>query len=42
MEFENEAMIGSGPFKLLEYKQGEFVRLGANKQHFSQIGRAHV
>jgi peptide/nickel transport system substrate-binding protein len=36
VEFENEAMIGSGPFKLLEYKQGEFVRLGANKQHFSR------
>lgn len=35
VEFENETMIGSGPFKLLEYKQGEFVRLGANKQHFS-------
>lgn len=36
VEFENEALIGSGPFKLLEYKQGEFVRLGANKQHFSR------
>ena len=36
VEFENETLIGSGPFKLLEYKQGEFVRLGANKQHFSR------
>ena len=36
VEFENETLIGSGPFKMLEYKQGEFVRLGANKQHFSR------
>ena len=36
VEFENETLIGSGPFKLLEYKQGEFVRLGGNKQHFSR------
>ena len=36
VEFENETLIGSGPFKLLEYKQGEFVRLGANKLHFSR------
>jgi peptide/nickel transport system substrate-binding protein len=26
-EFLNEAMIGSGPFKLVEYKQNEFVQL---------------
>jgi peptide/nickel transport system substrate-binding protein len=33
-EFENLEMIGTGPFKMLEYKQNEFVRLGANKEHF--------
>lgn len=34
-EFENLEMIGTGPFKMLEYKQNEFVRLGANKDHFA-------
>lgn len=34
VEFENEAMIGSGPFKMVEYRQGEFVHLAANKEHF--------
>ena len=34
VEFENVEMIGTGPFKMLEYKQNEFVRLGANKEHF--------
>jgi peptide/nickel transport system substrate-binding protein len=33
-EFENPEMIGSGPFKLEEYQQNEFVRLSANKEHF--------
>jgi peptide/nickel transport system substrate-binding protein len=33
-EFENNEMIGSGPFKLAEYKQGEFARLTANKEHY--------
>jgi peptide/nickel transport system substrate-binding protein len=28
-------MIGTGPFKMLEYRQNEFVRLGANKEHFA-------
>lgn len=32
-EFENSEMIGSGPFKLAEYKQGEFVHLTANESH---------
>ena len=31
--FENKEMIGSGPFKLLEYKQGEFIHLAAVKDH---------
>ncbi len=34
VEFENEAMIGSGPFKMVEYKQNEYVRLAANKEHY--------
>lgn len=34
VEFENTAMIGSGPFKMVEYKQSEFVQLAANKEHF--------
>jgi peptide/nickel transport system substrate-binding protein len=33
-EFENLEMIGSGPFKMQEYSQGEFVHLVANKEHF--------
>ncbi len=33
VEFENEEMIGSGPFKMVEYKQNEFVHLAANKDH---------
>ncbi|MBE0672726.1 MAG: ABC transporter substrate-binding protein [Anaerolineales bacterium] len=35
LEFENTAMIGSGPFKMAEYVQNEFVRLAANKEYFS-------
>jgi peptide/nickel transport system substrate-binding protein len=34
VEFENLEMIGSGAFKMVEYKQNEFVRLGANKEYF--------
>jgi peptide/nickel transport system substrate-binding protein len=33
VEFENQEMIGSGPFKLVEYAQGEFVHLEAVKDH---------
>jgi len=33
-EFENVEMIGSGPFKMVEYKQNEFVHLAANKDYF--------
>ncbi len=33
-EFTNDAMIGTGPFKMVEYKQNEFVHLAANKDHF--------
>jgi len=35
VEFENTAMIGTGPFKMVEYKQNEFVHLAANKDHFN-------
>ena len=36
LEYENTEMIGSGPFKMAEYAQNEFVRLTANKEHFSR------
>jgi peptide/nickel transport system substrate-binding protein len=32
--FANDAMIGSGSFRLAEYKQGEFVRLEANGEYW--------
>ncbi|HAX70149.1 MAG TPA: hypothetical protein DCY14_11105 [Anaerolineae bacterium] len=35
LEYENFEMIGSGPFKMTEYVQNEFVRLTANKEHFA-------
>lgn len=34
VEFENEEMIGSGSFRMVEYKQGEYVHLAAVKDHF--------
>ena len=34
VEFENEDMIGSGPFKLNEASQGEFVTLDANTDYW--------
>lgn len=36
-EFENLEMIGTGPFKMVEYKLNEFVRLAANKEHFADV-----
>lgn len=33
VEFENTELIGSGPFKMVEYKQTEFVHLAAVKDH---------
>lgn len=33
--FENEEMIGSGPFKLVENKQNEFTRLAANTDYWN-------
>ena len=35
--FENLEMIGSGPFKMLEYKPNEFIRLGANKDYYGAV-----
>jgi peptide/nickel transport system substrate-binding protein len=35
LEYDNVDMIGSGPFKMAEYVQNEFVRLVANKEHFA-------
>jgi peptide/nickel transport system substrate-binding protein len=34
VEFENAEMIGSGPFKLVENRQGQFTRLGANGDYW--------
>ena len=33
-EFENLEMVGSGPFKLVEYQPNQFARLEAVKDHF--------
>jgi peptide/nickel transport system substrate-binding protein len=37
VDFDNVSMIGSGPFKLLEYTQNEFVRLEAVKDHYLNV-----
>ncbi|HXF85044.1 MAG TPA: ABC transporter substrate-binding protein [Anaerolineales bacterium] len=37
VEFENLAMIGSGPFKMVEYKQNEFVHLAKNEDYFGTV-----
>ena len=33
-EFQNLEMVGTGPYKMVEYKQGEYTRLEAVKDHF--------
>jgi peptide/nickel transport system substrate-binding protein len=33
-EYENKEMIGSGPFKLAEFRPGQFTRLTAVKDHY--------
>ena len=38
--FENLEMIGSGPFQMAEYSQGEFTRLEANAEYWN--GSPHV
>ncbi|MCB0034396.1 MAG: ABC transporter substrate-binding protein [Anaerolineales bacterium] len=35
-EFQNLAMVGSGPFKLTDYAQNEYVHLSANPDYFGQ------
>jgi peptide/nickel transport system substrate-binding protein len=35
--FENNEMIGSGPFKMLENKPNEFIRLGVNKDYYGDV-----
>jgi peptide/nickel transport system substrate-binding protein len=37
--FENLEMIGSGPFKMLEYKANEFIRLGVNKDYYDGVAK---
>lgn len=37
LEFENTAAIGSGPFKMVEYKPNEFVHLAKNSDHFGSV-----
>lgn len=32
--FENAEMIGSGPFRMVEYQQDEYYRLAANHDHY--------
>lgn len=34
-EFDNVATVGSGPFKMVEYKQNEFVHLAKNPDYFN-------
>ena len=34
--FTNHEMVGSGPFRLVEYAQGEFYRLEAVKDHYGR------
>lgn len=36
VEFENAEMIGSGPFKMVENSQNQFVHLAAVKDHYLQ------
>lgn len=37
VEFENFAMIGSGPFKMVEYRPNEFVHLARNEDYFGEV-----
>jgi peptide/nickel transport system substrate-binding protein len=37
VEFENTAMIGSGAFRMVEYKPNEFVHLARNDDYFSTV-----
>ncbi|MCZ2127208.1 MAG: ABC transporter substrate-binding protein [Anaerolineales bacterium] len=35
LEYANAEMVGSGPFKMAEYVQNQFIRLAANKEYFN-------
>lgn len=35
VDFDNVELIGSGPFRMLEYKQNEYVHLAANKDFYT-------
>ncbi len=37
LEFENMELIGSGPFKLLDYAQGEYVHMAKNPDFYGQV-----
>lgn len=39
--FENLEMIGSGPFKMLEYKPNEFIRLGTNPDYYGGAAKVN-
>jgi peptide/nickel transport system substrate-binding protein len=34
LAFDNAEMIGTGPFRMVEYQQGEYYRLAANHDHY--------
>ena len=36
-EFQNEGLIGSGPFKLVEYKQNQFTHLAKNPDYYGTV-----
>ena len=36
-EFANEEMIGSGPFKMKEFKQDEYIQLEVNKDYHGEL-----
>jgi peptide/nickel transport system substrate-binding protein len=40
LEFQNRDMIGSGPFKMAEYKRREFTRLAAHEDYWN--GRPNI
>ena len=41
VQFENVTAIGSGPFKMVEYKQSEFVHLAANTDYFGGTAKVN-
>ncbi|MBK8045853.1 MAG: ABC transporter substrate-binding protein [Anaerolineales bacterium] len=37
IDFTNDTMVGSGPFKLAEYRQNQFVRLDTNQDYYGSV-----